>query len=453
MSLVTTAPRTDEEIRLVARIEELLGGVVTTLDREPRWRKAWRATVQRDGETVRLYLRGDKQIDAEPYPGLPREAAILQALEAGGIPVPHVYGMCDDPIAIVMADVPGTRDVSLADSDEQRQQIAEQYIEHLARTHALDLAPFVAAGVALPETPEALALAYVDANEALYRRTKAAPEPLVEWALRWARRNVPARRNHPAFILCDTGQFLFADGAITCLYDFEASHISDPLFDLASLRTRAGYEPLGADLGHMLRHYEKITGETVDQAALSYYTAVFMLTSVMALSGPLANLRPEDMQAEYLTWDLMTRRALLWAMAEVMGVELVRGTPAAAPTGYYSRVVRVLEGTIARMTTPTPMDEANQAAALRLAQWAGGLVADGRANEQRDLHRAAAIVGRPVHDWQDVAAALEAFALDAGPEDDETLLRYFAAQVEDRVAEAVSIQDRLDGYALPKVVL
>ena len=43
--------------------------------------------------------------------------------------------------------------------------------------------------------------------------------------------------------------------------------------------------------------------------------------------------------------------------------------------------------------------------------------------------------------------------LDAGPQHDETLLRYFAAQVEDRVAEAVSIQDRLDGYALPKVVL
>jgi len=444
--------RTDEEARLIRRVEELLSGRVTSFAREPRWRKAWRAVVTSDAGPVALYLRGDKQIDAEPYPGLHREAAILQALEAGGIPVPHVFGMCEDPIAIVMADVPGTRDVALAASDEQRRQIAEQYIEHLARTHRLDLAPFLDAGVVLPETPVGLALAYVDANETLYRRTKAAPEPLVEWALRWARRNVPARRNHPAFILCDTGQFLFADGAITCLYDFEASHIGDPLFDLASLRTRAGFEPLGADLEHMLRHYEQVTGETVDQAALSYYTAVFMLTSVMALSGPLANLRPEDTQAEYLTWDLMTRRAMLWAIAEVMGVELERRAPAAPPTGYYSRVTRVLEGTIERMVTPSPMDEANQAAALRLARWAGALIGVGMANEQRDRERAAAIVGRPLSDWQDTAAALEEFVIAAGREHDEMLLRYFAAQVEDRVAEAVSIQDRLEGYALPKVV-
>lgn len=453
MPEVVAAERTAEEERLVAYLEELLGGRVTKLDREPRWRKAWRATVEREDGSLALYLRGDKQIDAEPYPGLAREAAILRALEAGGIPVPHVYGECEDPIAIVMADVPGTRDVSLADDDTQREHIAEQYIEHLARTHALDMAPFVAAGIALPETPEDIALAFVDANDTLYRRTKAAPEPLVEWALRWARRNVPARRKHPAFILCDTGQFLFTDGAITCLHDFEASHISDPLFDLASLRTRAGYEPLGADIGHMLRHYEKLTGETIDQEALSYYTAVFMLTSVMALSGPLANLRAEDMQAEYLTWDLMTRRALLWAMAEVMGVELERGTLATAPTGYYSRVTRVLEGTVARMATPTPMDEANQAAALRLVCWAGALVGTGMANERRDLERAAGVLGRPVVDWQDAATALEEFVSEAGPEHDEALLRYFAAQTEDRVAEAVSIQDRLDGYALRRVEL
>jgi hypothetical protein len=149
----------------------------------------------------------------------------------------------------------------------------------------------------------------------------------------------------------------------------------------------------------------------------------------------------------------MTRRALLWAMAEVMDVEL-EPSPAPAPlTGYYSRTARVLEGTIARMVPATPVDEANQAAAIRLAGWAAALIAVGRANEQRDLDRAAALVGRPVTDWSDAAAALETFVLAAGPEHDAAVLRYFAAQVEDRVAEAVSIQDRLAGYALPRVQL
>jgi aminoglycoside phosphotransferase (APT) family kinase protein len=450
---LVTAARTAEESRLVDRVEQVLGGPVTALEREPRWRKAWRATVEAPNGPVRLYLRGDKQLDAEPYPGLDREAAVLQALEAGGVPVPHVYGMCEDPIAIIMADVPGTRDVSLAVDDAQRERIAEQYIEHLAAVHRLDLTPFIEAGVLLPATAQSVALAYVDANEVLYRRTKAAPEPLVEWALRWARRHVPARRHHPAFILCDTGQFLFQDGVVTCLYDFEAAHIGDPLFDLASLRTRAGYEPLGADLEHMLRHYESITGDTVDGAALSYYTAIFMLTSVMALSGPLNNLRPEDMQAEYLTWDLMTRRALLWAMAEVMDVTLEPSPPPILPTDYHSRVTRVLAGTIERMAPSSPTDEANQAAALRLTRWAEALVADAGRTRQRDLAGASALVGRPLTDPDDAAAALEEFVLAAGPEQDAALLRYFATQTEDRVAEAVSIQDRLEGYALARVQL
>lgn len=442
---------TDEEARLVARIEDLVGGTVVYLERQPRWRKAWYVTVERDGAEVPLYVRGDKQIDAEPYPGLDREAAILRALEANGLPVPHVYGMCEDPVGIVMDRLPGTRDVAEADSDEQRTSIAEQYVEYLAKAHSLDLAPFEAAGVLVPRTPEGIALAFVDANEVLYRRTKHGAEPLVEWALRWARRNVLADRTRPAFIFADTGQFLFADGTITCLHDFEASHIGDPLFDLASLRTRSGYEPLGADVSHMVRHYEKVTGTSVDRRVLSYYTAVYMLATVMALSGPLANLRPEDMQAEYLTWDLMTRRALLWSIAEVMGVNIEPVPLSSAPTGYYSRVSRVLEGTISRMVPATPTDEANQAAAIRLVQWAGALISDGIRNYQHDLDGVSEIVGLRVRDWQEADAELEKFVLAAGPEHNLVLLRYFGTQTEARVAEAVSIQDRLAGYALPKV--
>ncbi|MCW2526956.1 MAG: putative aminoglycoside phospho-transferase [Pseudonocardiales bacterium] len=453
LDAVVAPVRTEEELRLVDRIEELLGGRVVSMERQPRWRKAWFVTVDRDGTNVPLYIRGDKQIDAEPYPGLDREAAILAALETGGVPVPHVYGMCQDPIAIVMEMVSGTRDVSTADDDEQRADIAEQYIAELARTHGLDLAPFEAAGVLVPDSPVGVALAFVDANEVLYRRTKHGAEPLVEWALQWARRHVPAGRNHPAFILGDTGQFLFEDGRITCLYDFEGSHVGDPLFDLASLRTRAGFEPLGADIGHLVRHYEKVTGEKVDPAALSYYTAVYMLATVMALSGPLANLRAEDMQSEYLTWDLMTRRALLWAMAEVMEVDIAPVPLAVPHTGYYSRVTRVLEGTIARMVAASPTDEANKAAAIQLAQWAGALISDGIDNHRRDLDRAADILGFRPDTWAETDEALEQYVLAAGPEHDLALLEYFAAQTEERVAEAISIQSRLEGYALPKVVL
>ena len=135
----------DEELRLAPQIESLVGGRIVSLERQPRWRKAWYAVVDRDGVEVPIYIRGDKQIDAEPYPGLGREAAILGLFRANDLPVPRVYGMTENPIGIVMDLVPGTRDVDHAADDAERRSVAEQYIAVLARMHSLDTAPFVAA--------------------------------------------------------------------------------------------------------------------------------------------------------------------------------------------------------------------------------------------------------------------------------------------------------------------
>lgn len=184
----------NEEARLASQNEAMIGGTVVALDRQPRWRKAWFATVMRDGVPIPLYVRGDKQIDAEAYPGLDREAAILRLFEANGLPVPHVHGMASAPIGIVMDSVPGTRDVSEASDDAERRRLAEGYMDMLARNHRLDTTPFVAAGIHAPEGAETIALSYLDAHGDLYRRTKRGAQPLVEWALRWARRNAPRDR-------------------------------------------------------------------------------------------------------------------------------------------------------------------------------------------------------------------------------------------------------------------
>jgi len=175
----------EEEQRLRPQIEQLVGGRVVALERQPRWRKAWYAVVERDGRHVPLYVRGDKQIDAEPYPGLEREAAILTLFRQSDLPVPKVYGMTKDPMGIVMDRVPGTREVAEAPDDDVRRSVAEQYIEVLARMHRLDPAPFVAAGMAHPQGRKETALSYLSANIVLYRRTKRGSQPLVEFALKW----------------------------------------------------------------------------------------------------------------------------------------------------------------------------------------------------------------------------------------------------------------------------
>src|SRR3546814_4723325 len=89
MNMSLAVVKGDVTERLARQIERLVGGRVTMLERQPRWRTSWYAEVSRDGRTIPLYIRGDKGIDAETFPGLAREAAILKLLEQGGIPVPR----------------------------------------------------------------------------------------------------------------------------------------------------------------------------------------------------------------------------------------------------------------------------------------------------------------------------------------------------------------------------
>jgi len=439
--------------RLRREVEDIVGGTVIALDRQPRWRKAWFASVQRRGETLPIYVRGDKQIDAEPYPGLDREAAILRLFEAGGLPVPHVHGMTSDPIGIVMDRVPGSRDMTEAADDNERRRLAEEYIGLLARMHRLDTAPFVAVGVVQPVGAKAIALSYLDAHEHLYARTKRGAQPLVEWALRWIRRNVPLHRDFACVVHGDPGQFLFADGRLTCIYDFEATHIGDPLHDLAALRVRHGTEPLGADVDHLIAHYARVSGTPVDLPVLSFHTAAFMLAAVLALAGPLSDPKPADMQLEYLIWDLMTRRAMLWAMAECMGTPIQPVVSPVPPDTRSSRTQRVLEATLGRIEPGSATGAADLASARTLAEWAQSSAVFGMAREQADLDRVAKILGARPHDWHEADIALERFVATAGADQDAALFAYFAAQTEDLVAEALPVQSRLAHYALKPVRL
>lgn len=439
--------------RLARQIERLVGGRVTMLDRQPRWRTSWYAEVSRDDRTIPLYVRGDKGIDAETFPGLAREAGILRLLEQGGIPVPHVYGMSHDPEGIIMDRVPGTRDVTEAANAAEAQRIAEESVEILARIHSLDTAPFVAAGVVQPQSPREIAFSYLTPNIAIFRRLKKTPQPMMEWALRWVERNVPQHRTRTCVLHGDPGQFLFQNGKITTLYDFEATHIGDPMHDLAALRLRHPTEPLGADPNHLVRHYARTTGMEIDQKAFSYHTATFMLASSMTLAAPMANPGPVDMQYEYIVWDILCRRALLWAIAEHMDVTIPTSAPS-EPADSRSRIVwEILEATVARIDTGnSELGENDRCSAEKLVKWARAEAAMRQEHGAADLDRAAAFLGYRPADWREADAAVENFVQTAGPDHDAILLDYFARQVDDRMAEALPARERLTQYALQPFV-
>ena len=422
-----------DEDKLRACVERLTGGKIIAMERQIRWRPAWFVDVDRNGEILHVHIRGDRQSDVLPFPELKREADIIEVLEEHGVPVPHIYGMCEDPVAIIMETVPGTRDVSTAASDEERRSIARQYIDAIARMHQLPLEAFAARGIDIPQGAEDIALAGLNAYLPLYNRHKKKPEPLIEFAVRWLRANIPAHRTKPSFIAFDAGQFLFENGKLTCLYDFEFAMVGDALTDLATMSMRQSVEHMGDDIGPLCQYYAEVTGEPLDIKVMRYHHALFATVACMQFVGSIGNPQPGDPHDVYTEWDLALRRSLINIMAENLGVTVEKPARVIAPATVNAALMKMLDDAVKQIGAADDVQEASKFAALRLTEYIAKVDQYGPELERIDREEAQAILGRRYDDPAQLEEQLEAFVRSAGPEHNQQLMRFFASQIERRV--------------------
>jgi aminoglycoside phosphotransferase (APT) family kinase protein len=427
-----TAELTDDE-KLSHCIEKLTGGRVISMTRQIRWRPAWFVDVACGSETLHIHVRGDRKSDILPFPELRREADIIEVLEQHGIPVPHIYGMCEEPRAIIMAAVPGTRDVSLAANAEERRFVARQFIEAVVAMHRLPIEPFVAKGIKRPNNPHEIALAGLEAYWPLYEKNKKGPEPLIEFAVRWLRGNVPTHRDRPSFIQFDSGQYLFEGNRLTTLYDFEFGMIGEPLTDLATMRMRDSYEPLGDEFRELCRHYAKVTGEPIDVRALRFQNALFSTVSCMQIAGRIAAPKPGDPHQVYLEWDLALKRVLVLILAECMNIQLQPPQSGVARPAGGATMLNMLKDAVAQIQVADDMQVARKTAALDLVECLLRADEFGGWLDRTSRDEAVAFLGATAVEGPDFDLHLESFVQAAGPDQDEQLLRYFANQVERRV--------------------
>ncbi|WP_313054231.1 phosphotransferase [Pseudomonas lopnurensis] len=421
------------EQKLRAFVERLTGGRITGMERLPRWRPAWNLSVENDdGSTLGLHIRGERGGDVSPFPDLRREADILTLLGAHGVPVPKIHGYCEDPQAIVMDWVPGTRDLSGMDENGRR-TLARQYVEAMAAMHQLPLAPFVEKGIAQPRGVEAIGLAGLTAYYPLYERNKTTPQPLIEFALGWLRRNVPVHRTRPSFVQYDSGQYLHQDGKVQALYDFEFAMIGDPLADLASARMRDNYEPLGECFADLYRYYCELTGEPAEPEVVRYHTLLFSTVSAMQFSATVTTPKPGDPHDTYIEFDIALRRVVVHALAEAMGVPLETRALDIAEKGPNAALLDMLEDAVNQLEIAGEFQRSRHRAVHKLVEYLGR--ADAMESELRRLEQEAAeqLLGRRFGRYEEIDAALETFVRQAGAEYDERLLRLFMTQIERRV--------------------
>jgi hypothetical protein len=419
----SAAPRAEQmATAVVAWIEANLGPVIA-IERQPRWRPAWFVDSVGDDGPLHLYVRGAREGAGNVY-SLQQEAAVLQVLEAHGIPAPHVHGVIDEPSAIVMDRLPGGVNLATVEDEAERRAILDDYVGILARIHAIPPAAFEAAGLATPETPEGVALGWFNRVEDRFRAAKKRPEPLLEFCLQWVRRNIPPHRSQPCFILCDPAQFMFDQGRVSGVLDVEFAHIGEAAHDLASLRLRDMSEPLG-DVGGALRRYEALTGVPLDPGLIDFHTVKWVLCTPLSLVVTLHAPPAAAELMQYVEWFHQYSLIGVEGIANILGVSLAEAAPLELAPTRYAGVHDTLAPTIRGLAAGDETARFRRDRTAVTAEYLRRADTYGAAIEAADLDDIAALLGERPADWRAGDTALEAFVLAAGPEHDAALVRLF----------------------------
>lgn len=408
--------------QMIEWIERTTGGRVIHCERQPRWRPAWYVDVERNGDILPLYFRGDRgSLDHGVYT-LEHEYRVLEVLEAHEIAVPHVYGFCPDPRGIVMARAPGRANLLTVDDAGERAAILNDYMTWLARIHRIGTGPFEAAGLSLEDG--AMIMADFDRWESTYRAKKARPEPFLEFAIRWLRRDPPVRHAQPTLAVGDSGQFLFEGCRVTAVIDLELAFLGDPLHDLACMRLRDLAEPLGP-LAPAFAHYESEMGTPIDRAALDFHTVRFAVCTPMSVSHVLAQPPGDIDLVRYLVWYVQFSRVALEIMAGLEGITLDPPAMAEVAATRFADGFAMLDAALADIAPDEPQQQFRLDVAQRLSAFLRCVNEIGPQIAREDLDDAASLLGTRPASWHECDIELEALVAKVDSSCDAELIRFF----------------------------
>lgn len=231
------------------------------------------------GAPVPLILRARAVAPDPDSPPLAREAQVIAAAIAGGVPAPEVVHICsiDDGLGegYVMRRLTGetlgkriATDPAFAPA---RDVLARQCGAALARVHA---------------TPPPSGLDTIDAAETLARyeriwRQSGAVRPAIEAAFRWLEAHLPRVPATPRLVHGDfrNGNLMVdADRGLVAVLDWELAHIGDPAEDIGwiccnSWRFAQAHARVGGfgDLDDLLAGYVAAGGDPIEPARIDFW--------------------------------------------------------------------------------------------------------------------------------------------------------------------------------------
>ena len=279
---------------LVAWIEEIGGGRVVLAERMPGGgrKEAWFIDLAAgpEGAVTSLFLRYDRSDPAQtkdPWT-LHREATVYLALQDGPVPVPRVLDVHPVHQAMLSERVEGGNWFSRITDPGEQESTARDFMTKLAALHALDASKLDLPAFPTVTTVAEAVVAELDEWDGVLAERGGTPDPALVFSLRWLRDHIPPYDGPPVLVQGDTGpgNFMYLDGRVTAVVDWELAHLGDPMDDIAWLSLRATQEPF-TDFPTRLHEYETLSGNDVDEARVRYYQVMAETKlQVMGHRGP-----------------------------------------------------------------------------------------------------------------------------------------------------------------------
>ena len=294
-----------------------------------------------EGRSVRAYMNFDvHKAGAGDDAAFLREAAILRALSGpladSGVRAAPFIAAIPDKRALIGGFIAGEANYNKLSPGPERSAVARDFMGQLARLHAIDVAKTPVDGMGPIEHPRAL----IERQIAALREGNSgtAWDPLIHLAIDWLAENIPPDLPTPVIVHGDAGpaNFLYADGQVTALLDWELVHYGDPMADLAMLCLRMLFQPF-VPLPEAFAYYAEAGGQPLDRARVRYWRLLFQtgFARRSRLDDPAAPPPPNlGMNMVYST---IHRRVLAEALAEAAGIALDKVSLPDLPKGPHAR--------------------------------------------------------------------------------------------------------------------
>jgi aminoglycoside phosphotransferase (APT) family kinase protein len=282
-----------------------------------------------DGRTESCYLTHDTREDVgvERLSGFMAEASAIAALagvdaQRGGMKVPRVIAYDADLKVMLTSLVEGEASFNLLKTDVEREQVAFDFMRQLAMLHNEDVTKLPLQGFPAIDSLSAYLRTRI---ESLARKHAENPEdPLLVFALRWMLDHMPGDPARVVLVHGDAGpaNFLYHEGKVTAVLDWEMTHLGDPMEDLAWIAIRNLFQSF-VELPKCFAAYESAGGAKVDLQRVRWYRTYALMT--LTVDGYwdryYATTPYGGMLGNNLLYGTSHRRALIDGIAEHAGVK------------------------------------------------------------------------------------------------------------------------------------